>query len=415
MHGQLAAHHPGVLPFLGSSLPQNPTRETPAWLATKVATRAREALEGKPLREAVEAVASVADTLAALHERNISHRDIKPDNLFRYEDRWVVGDFGLVDYPDKESLTDTGERLGPFHYLAPEMLADAKNSEGRTADVYSLGKTLWVLATEQHLPPPGEQRADNTQLGIGAYRAQSATRQLDLLIERATRNNPNDRPSMAEFVAELRAWLATPRVQAHPDLSDILAQVRERAEPSLRAHHERLRQGQEAEELSTRLANLMLPIVQAFVATGLAFNAVKELKSADPVFLRQRTMDMPTAFWQRGLAVTAEKPGTPLSWATRGIDYAELTCAVGLELRVDGTIRLLGGYAIGSMYGPEFIAVQEYVTPLGSSLQEKAVSDLFNQLIETLPKAIERFIQWIEAEGNPPRRSPHEAGQTPPP
>jgi serine/threonine protein kinase len=170
-HQELARSHPGVLPFLGSALPENPTQATPAWLATRIAIPVRKALEGCPLRVSVGAVASFAETLATLHDQGISHRDIKPDNLFNYENRWVLGDFGLVDYPDKDSLTDTGERLGPYHYLAPEMLDEAKRSDGRKADVYSLGKTLWVLATEQQMPLPGEQRADNPQLGVGAYRS----------------------------------------------------------------------------------------------------------------------------------------------------------------------------------------------------------------------------------------------------
>jgi hypothetical protein len=38
-------------------------------------------------------------------------------------------------YPDKEAVTDTGERLGPYSYLAPEMLHDAKHADGRKADV----------------------------------------------------------------------------------------------------------------------------------------------------------------------------------------------------------------------------------------------------------------------------------------
>jgi serine/threonine protein kinase len=37
--------------------------------------------------------------LADLAEEGISHRDVKPENLFRLDDAWVIGAFGLVDYP----------------------------------------------------------------------------------------------------------------------------------------------------------------------------------------------------------------------------------------------------------------------------------------------------------------------------
>ncbi len=40
------------------------------------------AVEGWRLERVVEAVAAIAETLAELHSKGISHRDIKPDNLF---------------------------------------------------------------------------------------------------------------------------------------------------------------------------------------------------------------------------------------------------------------------------------------------------------------------------------------------
>jgi hypothetical protein len=153
------------------------------------------------------------------------------DNLFRHCDRWTVGDFGLVDYPDKESLTDTGERLGPYHYLAPEMLTEANRADGRRADVFSLGKTLWVLATGQRVPPPGELRADNNQMNIQAYQAAPRVHQLDSLIERATRHDAATRPTMSEFAAELRAWLTAPQEPSQPDLSDVFARLQALAPP----------------------------------------------------------------------------------------------------------------------------------------------------------------------------------------
>lgn len=40
-------------------------------------------------------------------DRGSGHRDIKPDNLFELDGRWVIGGFGLVTYP---VLTDAGSR-----------------------------------------------------------------------------------------------------------------------------------------------------------------------------------------------------------------------------------------------------------------------------------------------------------------
>jgi serine/threonine protein kinase len=160
------------------------------------------------LESVVTAVADIADTLVSLHEEGYTHRDLKPDNIFMYSGRWVIGDFGLVEFPAKEALTRKGEKLGPAHFIAPEMLADARNADGRKADVYSLAKTFWVLATGQRFPPPGEQRVDVKGLTIAGYRVHPRVAPLDRVIEEATRHNPDDRITMAHLTATLRSWLA---------------------------------------------------------------------------------------------------------------------------------------------------------------------------------------------------------------
>jgi serine/threonine protein kinase len=103
---------PGVLPILDASLPEQPSRRGPAWLAMPLATPITEALGDSPdIRRVVEAIAEIAETLATLAQKNISHRDIKPGNLYRLNEKWTIGDFGLVEYPDKEALTAEGRTL----------------------------------------------------------------------------------------------------------------------------------------------------------------------------------------------------------------------------------------------------------------------------------------------------------------
>src|SRR5262249_14157198 len=152
-------------------VPDKPTPENQAWLAMPVATPIKDALMGKPIETVVEAIAEIAQTLAKLaDQRGITHRDIKPGNLYCYEGRWLVGDFGLVDLPDKNDLTRQGRPLGPAHYTAYELVADPTIPDTRPADVYSIGKTLWVLGTEQAYPPDGHQAAAVTGFGIADLR-----------------------------------------------------------------------------------------------------------------------------------------------------------------------------------------------------------------------------------------------------
>ena len=200
---------PGILPILGSSLPDQPSLTRPAWIALPIATPIDEALEGAPLDLVVTAMERIAQTLAGLHdEHGIAHRDVKPRNLYQFDASWVIGDLGLVAIPDAATLTGNDRPLGPTNFMPYEMLMDPANADGKPADVYSFAKTLWVLATNQRWAPPGEQRADDSAFAIGRFYAHPASRLLDELVARCTRVAPADRPPMGQVAADLRAWLA---------------------------------------------------------------------------------------------------------------------------------------------------------------------------------------------------------------
>jgi serine/threonine protein kinase len=217
----------GVLSVIDASLPQQPSKKNRAWLAMPIATPITDALDDSPdINTVVEAIVGIAETLALLADKKVSHRDIKPGNLYSFDGRWTIGDFGLVEYPDKEALTADGKTLGPLYFMAPEMLSNPKDAEGYPADVYSLAKTFWVLATGQTYPPQGEQRIDVPQVTLGHYINHPKIRMLDRLIENATRHDPKGRPSMKEFASELRAWLAPQVAAASPaDLSDLFKRI----------------------------------------------------------------------------------------------------------------------------------------------------------------------------------------------
>ncbi len=90
----------------------------------------------------------MARGLAAIHECNIIHRDIKPDNILVGTDGIAkITDLGLAkqyDEPELMRLTATGVVVGTPLYVSPEAIRDPK-SITVAADIYSLGASLYHL------------------------------------------------------------------------------------------------------------------------------------------------------------------------------------------------------------------------------------------------------------------------------
>ena len=229
------AEHPGdgVLPLIDSHLATEPGDVS--WFVMPYAKPLREALGDLASPETVlDAVATYAEALARLAAQDISHRDIKPDNLFQRDGKWEVGDFGLVEFPGKQSLTGPGDRVGPMHFHAPEMLEHAAEADGRPADVWSLAKTLWALLTGQRWPLPGEFRP-GAPYSLREWITYPWAAELDSLIIKCTQYRPERRPRMDEVADELRACLAEPPEQRpDADLDDLRERVRALASPYLR-------------------------------------------------------------------------------------------------------------------------------------------------------------------------------------
>lgn len=96
--------------------------------------------------EVIDITLDVLEGLQELHSRGITHRDIKPDNL------WITGggrakilDLGIARRDQGEGVTRTGAFVGTPAYAAPEQFL-GENTDGRT-DLYSLGVVLLELIT----------------------------------------------------------------------------------------------------------------------------------------------------------------------------------------------------------------------------------------------------------------------------
>lgn len=94
----------------------------------------------------------LANALAHIHERNLVHLDIKPQNIMITDTNEIkIIDFGLAQPPGATPEMGGGMAFGTVAYLAPEQArGDAVSEE---TDVYSLGCVVYELLTGE---PPFE-------------------------------------------------------------------------------------------------------------------------------------------------------------------------------------------------------------------------------------------------------------------
>jgi hypothetical protein len=99
---------PGVLPLYESFLPVESDNQPP-WLAMPLAVRLVDALGLTPtFEEVIAAIRGVAAALVSVHELNISHRDIKPDNLFHFNGNWVAYFRPYLDDSNRRNFSSMG-------------------------------------------------------------------------------------------------------------------------------------------------------------------------------------------------------------------------------------------------------------------------------------------------------------------
>lgn len=111
------------------------------------------------LEQAVLCARGVLQGLTAIHEQDLVHRDIKPQNVALRDGKWeepVVLDLGLVRDLGT-SITRYPQVLGTLPFMAPEQLR-LERAVKRT-DVFAVGALLLLLLTGQlpYVDPQSDQ------------------------------------------------------------------------------------------------------------------------------------------------------------------------------------------------------------------------------------------------------------------
>ncbi len=172
-----------------------------------------------PVPEVVAYGIEIARALGAAHQRNIVHRDVKPQNvLIDLEGSAKVTDFGIARSLDEEGLTVDGRVLGTTDYVSPEQ-ALGHPVTGQS-DLYSLGIVLYEMLTGE-VPFRGESQIAVAMKHVREALPDVQARQPEIsatlaaVIERATAKDLQTRyADDLELIADLEDALAIETARA---------------------------------------------------------------------------------------------------------------------------------------------------------------------------------------------------------
>jgi hypothetical protein len=100
---------------------------------------------GLPVEQSIALVREACEALQYVHDQQIVHRDVKPQNLILSERGVVLVDFGIARLLDSDEEEDGTVGIGTPRFMAPEVFAGGRVSP-RT-DVFGVAATLWTLIT----------------------------------------------------------------------------------------------------------------------------------------------------------------------------------------------------------------------------------------------------------------------------
>ncbi|MEC3951635.1 protein kinase [Nocardia sp. CDC153] len=96
---------------------------------------------------AVTVIEQIAAALDAAHESGLVHRDVKPANILLTGDMFAyLVDFGIAHTESDAQLTQTGNAIGSFAYMAPERFEHSA-TVSPAADIYALACVLYESLT----------------------------------------------------------------------------------------------------------------------------------------------------------------------------------------------------------------------------------------------------------------------------
>jgi serine/threonine-protein kinase TTK/MPS1 len=189
--------------------------------------------------------------VAAVHNHDIVHSDLKPANFLLVQGQLKLIDFGIANVIDIENTVNVhrDSHVGTPNYMSPESLQDSSTDEavqvsmgklmklGKPSDVWSLGCILYQMVYGRppfaHIPNTIHRvmaimnpsiSISYPPTGIGGSMVPSELRRT---LRRCLNRDPSKRPTVKDLLAEGDEWLHPEDVEGR-DLrisEDLLGQI----------------------------------------------------------------------------------------------------------------------------------------------------------------------------------------------
>ncbi len=183
--------------------------------------RAKRGALGLP--DIVRMARQIASALAAAHEKNVFHRDLKPDNIMIAPDSEAPGgerakvlDFGIAKIVSEHEsdklnanpgLTQAGAVMGTPKYMSPEQCRGTGKVDFKT-DVYALGVIMFEMLTGKI---PFDAEGTGAMMAMHMFQPPPPIREIEpsvsppveMLIQSMLAKDPAARPTMTEIAAKI--------------------------------------------------------------------------------------------------------------------------------------------------------------------------------------------------------------------
>ena len=164
-------------------------------------------------KEATSIAIQVARGIEAAHNKNIIHRDIKPQNIMISTDGKVkVMDFGIARAVSSNTISS--EAMGSVHYAAPEQ---ARNGFiDVRSDIYSLGIVMYEMVTGR-VPFDGDttvavaiKHLQEEMVAPSVYAGDLPISYEKIVLKSTQKNQERRYQTIGDLLADLRKVLTNP-------------------------------------------------------------------------------------------------------------------------------------------------------------------------------------------------------------